>query len=185
MCPRNEIITAIPFHASYEANEPLIAAGDGGRRPATEEEAFSRCKILPCSRLFRLSFHHGNELLYYFGAKILSSPRLHCSRSSSFTATGTASLGSSNLVITYSAVGRRSKDMLEEMDWRIECRLVVGVCLAWIMTDVLWGRAQPLHSLVMLVIVLFGCKILVMCFATDNETSLSRRSSAEEIMTAV
>jgi hypothetical protein len=49
MTPRNEVFRAIPFDASYEANETLIPAGDAEEEQEEdqrlEEEAFSRCKI--------------------------------------------------------------------------------------------------------------------------------------------
>ncbi len=46
MSPRNEIITAIPFHAFYEANEPLVAAGDAEEEDRRlEEKVFSRFKF--------------------------------------------------------------------------------------------------------------------------------------------
>lgn len=87
-----------------------------------------------------------------------------------------------SLTITYSAVGGRSKDLLEEMVLHMECRFCVGVCLALSMTGLLLGTlANIVYSLVIMVVALFWCKIAVMY----SDSSSSRRSTAEQTMTAV
>jgi hypothetical protein len=91
-----------------------------------------------------------------------------------------------NLVaITYSAIGGRSKELLEEMVLYMRCGFVlgilVGLSLAWNMEAVLLGtRAQTVYSYVtVLVVAFFWCKIMMMYFATNIKPSSSRRSTAE------
>lgn len=92
-----------------------------------------------------------------------------------------------NLIyITYNAISRRSQDLLDEMVLHMECRFVVGaligVCMAWTMTDVLLGmRAQILYSLVTLVIALFWCRVMMFCFAS-GETKKKEVSEDEIIV---
>jgi hypothetical protein len=47
------------------------------------------------------------------------------------------------ITITYAAAGGHSKDLLEDMLFRMQHRIavgaLVGACLAWIMTDILLG----------------------------------------------
>jgi hypothetical protein len=203
MSPRNEVLTAIPFEISYEANKPLIPAGDAEEEEdhRLEEEAFFSCNIsallLGLLVGFLISFSiMGTKLLVITlsGEDLITKSTTHIVVFSLlwglFTAaTAIASLGFlRNLVtITYSAVGERSNDMLEKMVWRMECRFFVSACLAWTMTDVLWGMwAQPVHSLVMLAVaLLWTSKNVVMCSATDSKPSLVCRSSAEETIPAI
>ena len=78
-----------------------------------------------------------------------------------------------NLVtISYSSL-RREEDILEEMILHMECRFVVGalvgVCLAWTMTDLLLGmKAQIMYSLVTLGVALFWCQIMIKCFVSSE-----------------
>jgi hypothetical protein len=92
-----------------------------------------------------------------------------------------------NLVtITYSAIVGRSKELLDEMVLHMRCRFVLGamvdISLAWNMAAVLFGtRVQTVYSLATaLVVALFWCKIMMMCFATNIKPSSSRRSTAEQ-----
>jgi hypothetical protein len=202
MIPRNEVFQAIPFHASYDANEALITAGDAEEEEdhQLQEQAFSRCKLSALLLGLLVGFFTplsimGTNLLVItlWGEDLITKSKnniavLGLVWSFFTTAMAIASLRFlRNLVtITYSAIGGRSKDMPEEMVWRMECRFFVGACLAWTTTGAIFGmRAQTEYSLVMLVVALFWCKIVVMCFATDSKPSSSRKSSADEIMTVV
>jgi hypothetical protein len=208
MSPRNEVFQAIPFHASPEVNESLIAAGDADeeeeQRPE-EQRTFSRCKVsalilgLLVGAFIQFSILGAHVLfITLWGEDLVTKSKANIVVFSLlwgyFTAAvATASLGFlRNLVrtITYSAIGGSSnKALLEEMVWHMLCRLFLGgFCLAWTVTDVLlFGmRAQTtVRSLAILVVALVWCKIVVMCFATDNKPSLSRQSSMEETVTAV
>jgi hypothetical protein len=83
------------------------------------------------------------------------------------------------LTVLYSAVAGRSQDLLEEIVLHMECRFVVGaligVCLAWTMTAIILGmRAQIVNSLATLVVALFWCKIMMVCFAYSDAKPSSR-----------
>ena len=192
MSPRNDIITAIPFHASYEANEPLIPAWDSEQEEEDnrlEEKAFSRCKIsalllgLLVGAFIQFSIVGAHLLVITLCSEDLvikcrANIIVFCLLWSFFTA--------ATATITYLAVGGRSKDLLEEMVWHV--RFFVGVCLSWTTTGPLLGMwAKTEFTLVLLVVALVWCKIVVMHFAVDSKpsSSASRRSSAKEIMTAV
>jgi hypothetical protein len=202
--PRNESFQAIPFDVSYEANEPLItAAGDAEEEDhRLEENAFSRFELsaLLLGFLHAVFFMRCSVMGAHFLVIALSGEDL-ATRSKTNVAvfsllwtffTGAmafASLGFlRNLVmITYSAVGGRSEDLLEEMVLRMEYSFFVGGCLACFTTGLLLReiRAQAGCFLVMLVVALFVYKMVVMCFAKDKdcEQSSSHRSTTEETMT--
>jgi len=75
--------------------------------------------------------------------------------------------------ISFHAIRRQSEDLLDDMILHMECRFVigalVGVCLAWTMTDILLGmKAQILYSLITLVVALFWCRVMMWCFASKK-----------------
>lgn len=79
----------------------------------------------------------------------------------------------------------RSKAILEEVILHLECRFVVGalvgVCLAWTVTDVLLGmNIQIIFSLVTLAISLLWCKLMMHCF-TKDETSLIDEEEQQQV----
>jgi hypothetical protein len=200
MSPRNEVFQAIPFDVSYDANEPLIAAGDAEEEDhQLEEKAFSRFKLssllLGVFVAFFVQFSAlganylvmtllDEDLVTKSKTDIVVISRL-CSFFTMAVAIVILELLRNLVTITYSAVGGRSADLLEEMVWHMECRFVVGamggVFLAWTITDVLSGmRAHAVYSLVGL----FWCKFVVMCFAAYSKPSSSRRSTAEQTISA-
>jgi hypothetical protein len=73
------------------------------------------------------------------------------------------------------------------MESRFMVGAMFGLCLAWIMTDVLLGRLEHIaYSLVILVVALFWCKFMsMMCFVTDSKPSSSFRPTAEQTMIVV
>jgi hypothetical protein len=198
MSRRNEIFTAIPVHASDDANEAVITAGyaaeeDEDRR--LEEEAFSRRKFsavllgLLVGFFTPLSIMGTNLLVIALsGEDLITKSKNNIAVLCLLWSFVTAAMAFASLrflrnlvTITYSAVGGRSKDLPEEMVWRMECRFFVGACLAWTTTGAIFGmQVQTELSLVMLVIALVWCKIVVMYFATDSKPASSRQSKAEE-----
>lgn len=195
MSLHTEVFQAIPFDASYEANEPLIAAGDSEDEEdqRIEEKAFSRFKFsalilgLLVGFFIQFSTLGANFLVItLWGEDVVTKSKTDIVVFSLLWSFFTSAMAIvilgflRNLVtITYSAVGGRSADLLEEMVLHMECRFVVGalvgVCLAWTMTDVLLGmRAQIVYSLVTLVVALCWCRIMMMCFATESRPSSSR-----------
>jgi uncharacterized protein with PQ loop repeat len=197
------VFQAIPFDASYNANEPLIAHGDAEEEDhGLEEKALSRFK----SSSLLLGFIVGSFMQFsLLGANLIGiilwgKDVVNKSKTSDiiafsllwsyFTAAmAIAMLGFlRNLVtITYSAVPGRSKDLLEEMLLHMECRFgmgaLLGVCGAWTMTYVLLDmRAQIVNSLlVTLMVVLFWFKIMGGAFPKIA----SRHRPAEPCMMAV
>lgn len=74
--------------------------------------------------------------------------------------------------------------ILEEVVLHLECRFVVGalvgVCMAWTVTDVLLGmNIQIVFSMVTLVVSLMWCKLMMYCFTKDGESSISPRKKAQ------
>lgn len=80
---------------------------------------------------------------------------------------------------------QHDEELLEDMVLHMECRFVVGalvgVCMAWTVTDLLLGmKAQILYSVITLCVALCWCRIMMVCFTVtenkkhDNELSKSR-----------
>jgi hypothetical protein len=203
MSPHSEIFQAIPFDASSDASEPLIASGDAEEEDhRLEEKAFSRFKFsslvlgLLVGFFIQFSTLGANFLVItIWGTAVVTKSQTDIVVFSLMWSIFTSSMAIvilgflRNLVtITYSAVAGRSKDLLEEMVLHMECRFVVGalygICFAWTLTDILLGmRAQIVYSLVTLVVALFWCKIMMMCFTEDKPSS--RRSTAEQSLMVV
>jgi hypothetical protein len=196
MSLRNEIFQTIPFDASSDANEPLIAVGDPEEEDhRLQEKALSRFKF--CSPLlgllvgfFAYSSAMGGTYLVItmWGEDVATKSKtdtfvvsLLCSFL--FLAIVFVILGFlRNLVaITYSAIRGYSKDLPEEMVLHMEYRFVmgslVGISLFWTMAAVLWGTtAQTVYCQAVLVVAFFWCKIMMMYFATNTNPSSSRQS---------
>jgi hypothetical protein len=208
MSPRYNGFQAISFDGgtSYEANEPLIvAAGDTEEEQEDrrlEKKTFSRLKFsalllgLLAGFFIHFSILETNlwvitiwdeDLVTKSKTNFVVFSLLWSFFFSAVMAIINLRFLNSMVTITYSAAGGRSKDVLEEMVWRMECLFGAGFCIASTMTGVLWGmRTQTEFSLLMLVVALVWCKIVVMCFTTDADSKpeSSRRSTAEETMTA-
>jgi hypothetical protein len=194
MSPRNEVFQAITFDASSDVNEPLIAAGDAEEEDhRLQEKVFSRFKFSSLllgllvgffSQCFALVVH--SLLITTWGVDGVTKCKIDFSVcfgllcSVSFLVITFVILGFlRNLVaITYSAIGGRSKDFLEEMVLHMRCGFVggflVGISLAWTMTAVLMGmQAQTVYFLVaLLVVAFFWYKII----AINIKPSSPRRS---------
>jgi hypothetical protein len=203
MSPLNEIYQAIPVDASYDAKAPLIAAGDAEEEEVlqVEEKAFSRFKFsalllgLLVGFFIQFSTLGANFLVItLWGEDMVTKSKTDIIIFSLLWSFFTSAMAIvilgflRNLVtITYAAVGGRCADLLEEMVLHMECRFVVGalvgVCLAWTMTDILLGmRAQIVYSLVTLVVALFWCKIMMLCFSTESPTKQLSRSQIVSIV---
>jgi hypothetical protein len=94
-----------------------------------------------------------------------------------------------NLVtVTYNAVSSEDDRNLENMVLHMECRFVVGalvgVCMAWTITDILLGmKAQVVYSLVTLVVALLWCRLMTSSFTIEEpEKRISNRAS-DTVMT--
>jgi hypothetical protein len=213
MSPRYESSQAICFDSSYDANEPLIAAGDvsyeanepliaagdadeGEEDHRLEEKTFSRFKFSALLLGFLVGFFIQFSILEtnllvitLYSENLVTKSKRNIVVFSLLWSFFTAAMVIASLrflrnlvTITYSAAGGRSRDLLEVTVFHMKYFFGVGHCLAW----TIWGmRAQTEYALAILVVALFWYKIEVMCFATDSNPSSSRRSTAEETMTAV
>jgi hypothetical protein len=204
MSPRYQAIS-FGGGTSYEANEPLlVAVGD-----TEEEEEDQRLEKKTVSRLkfsallwglllgFFIQFSIFETNLWaiaFWDADRVAKSKTNLVVISLLWSFFIVVMGITNwrflhnmVTITYSAAEGRSRDMLEEIVWRMECLFVAGVCIAITMTGVLLGmRAQTKFSLVLMVVTLVWCTVVVMCFTTDTngKPSSSRRSTAEQTMSA-
>jgi hypothetical protein len=210
MSSRNEVVfQAIPFDASSsDANEPLIAAGDGEDEDhRLDEKAFSRFKFsslligmlvgFAFSPLFILGVHIwvitvGGEDVDTKSKTDIIVLGLLCS--CFYAAFAFVILGFLRILvaITYSAIGGRSKELLDEIVVYMEYRFVVGAhvgtsLVAWTMpalfsstqTSIVYSFVGPL------VVAFFYCKIRMMCFAPNIKSSSSCRSTVEQTVMAV
>ena len=206
MPPHTEVYLAVPFEVSYEANEPLIAAGDAEEDEdhRLEEKAFSRFKfsslLLGLLAGFGMQFSIvGAHLLVIllFGEDLATDSKttffVFCLLWTFVTADFLICNWNflCNLVtITYWTVCGRSQDLLKELGSNL--RFNVGVCLAWTITGAILGmRTQTSYAsytlaLAIIVFALVYCSIVVMSFATDADRKppSSRRSTAKQTMTA-
>jgi hypothetical protein len=204
MSPRNEVFQAIPFDASSDASEALIAAGDAAEEdPRLEEKAFSRFKFsslllgLLVGFFIQLATLGVNLLVIsIWGGEIVKSKTkilVFCMLWSFFySAMAFVILGITRdlVTITYSAGGGRSNDFLEYMLFHMECRFIVGalvgINVAWIVTDLLLGSPAPImYSFGGLAFAILWVKIVTMCFPTYSKPLSSRRLTAEQTMMAV
>jgi hypothetical protein len=175
MSPRSNGFQAVSFDGgtSYEANEPLfVAAGDAEELEdhRLDEKAFSRFKFSPLLWGLLVGFFIQFSILKanlwvistLWDGDLVTKSKTNIVVFSLLWSFFTAVMAIANLrflrnmvTITYSAAGGRSKDLLEEMIWRMERRFGAGVCIAWTMTGPLWGmRAQTEFTLVLLVVAL-------------------------------
>jgi hypothetical protein len=197
MSPRNEVFQAIPFDASSDADEPLIATGDAEEEEnRLEGKALSRikfssvllglfvgffCQFITLGATFLLITIWGEDVVTKSKTGIFVFSLL-CSflfLSIVFVISGFLR---NRVAITYSAMGGRSEEVLDEMVLHVEnisiVGVLVGLSLACTMAAVLLGmRAQTVFCAVALLVGAFFCrKIMMMRFATNIKTPSSRRS---------
>jgi hypothetical protein len=200
MSPRNEVFEAISFDASSDASEPLIAAGDAEERDhRLEDKVVSRFKFL--YRLLGLLvgfFCQFSTLLVNFllitiwGVDIVTKSKtdafvfsLLCTFFFSAIVFVISGFLRNRVAITYSAIGGRSNEVLDEMVLHMENHFfvgfLVGISLVCTMAAVRLGMlAQTVYFLVALLVVnLFWYKIIMMRFATNIKPSSSSRPTAE------
>jgi hypothetical protein len=205
MSPRNEVFQAIPFDASSDANEPLIAAGDAEEEEdrRLQEKVVSRFKFSSLllgllvgfiKPFFALGVNGLVVAIWSEDAVIKTKTDIFISLLSSlfFFAISFVIFGflHNRVAITYSAIGGRAKDLPEEMVLHMENLLfvgvLVGISLAWTVAAVHLGMwAQAVYSSGGLVVAFLLVKIIKTCFATDIKPPSSRRSTAEQTMIIV
>jgi hypothetical protein len=190
MSPRNEVFEAIPFEASSDATEPLIAAGDAEEENETlDAQSFSSFNlsslILGLLVGFFIQFSTlGAECLAVWGKHFTLKSETDIAVFSLLWSLFTSAMPVLILVfirnlvtIPYSA-GRGSEELLEDMILQLECRFGVGVlagfCIAWTITDVLLGmRSQVAFCLVPVVAALFWYAFMMASAAESKRERLA------------
>lgn len=184
MAPQNEIISAVPY--AHEATEPLLK--EEQERPVLEAGLFRNFKLsslvlgLLVGFFIQFSTLGANFLVItIWGEEVVTKSKtdivVFSLLWSFFTsAMAIVILGFLRTLVTiaYKAVRNHNEDLLEEMILHMECRFVVGalvgVCLAWTMTDMLLGmKAQILYSLATLFVALFWCQVMIKCFSQEKK----------------
>jgi hypothetical protein len=194
MSPRNEVFQTIPFDASSDVNEPLIASGAAAEEEdhRLQEKALSRFKFSYLLLGLLVGFFDQFSILgvkflviTIWGSNVVTKSTtvifvisLLCSFFFSIIAFVIFRFLRNLVAISYSGIGGRSKDLLEEMvlcmEWGFVVGALVGFSLAWPMMAalILGMRAQTLYSLVtLLVVAFFWSKIMMMYFATHIKPS--------------
>jgi hypothetical protein len=200
MSPRNEVFqAAAPFDTYSDAKEPLIATGADAN--AEKEEQGLEGRALSSFRLSSLFL--GLLIGFFFQVSALGAGSMVMGNwwviggkdfviKSNIDFVGFSILWNlftlatlilifafiGNLVtITYSAVGGRSKELLDDMIWELHCHFgvgtVAGVCLAWAFMDL------SLCSLAIMVVVLIWYKVTIASVANSKPSS-TRPSTAEQ-----
>lgn len=212
MSPK-EVFQAIPYDVSSDANRPLIAATGAAQEDTDnrlDAAAFGRFKFsalllgLLVGFFIQFSTLGANFLVItIWGEDVVTKSKTDIVIFSLLWSFFTSAMAIvilgflRNLVtITYTAAvsgGSRSRvrqsdsDLLEDMILHMECRFVVGalvgVCLAWTMTDILLGmKAQIVYSLVTLGVALFWCKIMMLCFSSPKNKQSSSSSLEQPLL---
>jgi hypothetical protein len=202
MSPRNELFQAIPFDASSDANEPLIAAGDAEEEhQGLDEKALSSFKLssllLGLFVGFFIQFSTlGANCLAIWGNDFVMKSNPDVILFSLLWSLFTSAMPVFMLVlirnlvkITCSAIGSRSEELLEELILQLDCRFGVGTlagfCVAWTITDVLLGmRAQVAYSL-FIIAVAFAWYKMMMASSAESKPSSTHRSTVEQTMMTV
>jgi hypothetical protein len=201
MSLRNEVFQTTTFEASSNVNEPLIAGGDADAEEKDhrlEEKVFSRFKLssLLLGLLVGFFVHfstlggtflvitmRGEDFVTKCKTYTFVCFSLLCSCFFSAIALVILRFLRNLVAITYSAIGGRSKDLLEEIVAYTECGFIVGtlisISLAGTMAAVHLGmRAQTYVALP--VFFCFWCKIVMMYFSANIKPSSYRQSTAEQ-----
>ena len=190
MSPRKEVFQAVVYDPSSDTTEPFIQHDHH-----LNERVFGRFKVasmilgLFIGFFIQFSTLGANFLVItIWGEDVITKSKRDIVMFSLLWSFFTSAMAIvilgflRNLVtISYNAIRRESEDLLEDMILHMECRFVVGaligVCLAWTMTDILLGmKAQILYSLITLVVALFWCRVMMWCFASEK----SEKKSIEE-----
>jgi hypothetical protein len=88
------------------------------------------------------------------------------------------------VTLTHNSTGLQAEMHLEHLLSNLECRYVMGalmgVCLAWAVTDIMLGmRGQVVFSLIALVVSLIWCKATIWFFALDKPQETQEANLAE------
>jgi hypothetical protein len=205
MSHRNEVFRAIPFDASSDASEPLIAAGDAEEEDHRLEEKafFSRFKLYSMLLGLLVGF------FAYFSTLVIGTFLVITGWGEDFVTkceTDTfvyfsllCSLIFSAIVffilgflrnfaaMTYSAIGGRSKDLLEvfisAMDYGFVVGTLVGISLAWEVAAALFGmRVQTVHSRVVLLVAAINATLVVALLLKDWDELAHEMQLREDIV---
>lgn len=189
---KNELYVAEPFNMSEESNEsPLITKEDSDEELVLHKEqsnSFKRSAIilgLLVGFFIQFSTLGANFLVItIWGDDVVSKSKSDIVTFSLMWSFFTSAMAIvilgflRNLVtIAFGAVSSpltdKHESLLEDMVLHMECRFVVGalvgVCMAWTMTDIFLGmKAQIIYSVVTLVVALIWCRIMMHCFTRSS-----------------
>jgi hypothetical protein len=193
MSPRDEVFQAVPFDATSDAKEPLIATGDAEEdNQGLEERDLLSLKLsllllgLIVGFFLRSFTLRAIFLAIDFGMKSNTAVILLCLLWSVFT------VASLFLIVSFIRNVGRSEDLFEGMILQLECQFGVGVlsgiCLTWTILDVLLGtRAYVVVDPFAISTMVFGFiwYKVTMASATDSKPSSTRPSTAEQTMMTV
>jgi hypothetical protein len=196
MSPRNEGFQAVAFDgATSDAKEPLIATGDAEEEDQgrLEERDLSRLKLsslllgllMGCVILFAAVLGEP-VLVIYFGVKSNTDYIIFILLRSLFTV-----VAPFVLILVFIRNWGHSEELREDMITQLECYFGVGVyagiCLAYILMDVLLGnRAHVVEYTFVSMVVAFIWYKVTMASATDSKPSSTRSvSTAEQTMMIV
>jgi hypothetical protein len=187
MSPRNEVFQAVPFDATSDAKEPLIATGDAGEEgQGLEKRDLSSFKLSSLLLGLLVGFFFQFSTIYCVMKSKSKTDVILFSLLWSLFASATPVL----MLVFIRNLGC-SEELLEDMILQLECHFGVGVlagiCLACTIMDVLLGTRTHVvaYPLVTMVVAFIWCKVTMMASATDSKPSSTRRSTAEQTMMAV
>jgi hypothetical protein len=195
MTTRNEVFQAVPFDgATSDAKEPLIATGDAEEEDqGLEERDLARLKLgslllgLLAGFFFMFAADLGAScLVIYFEMKSNATVIVFSLLTGLFTV-----VAPFVLILVFIRNWGHSEELREDMITQLECYFGVGVyagiCLAYILMDVLLGnRAHVVEYTFVSMVVAFIWYKVTMASATDSKPSSTRSvSTAEQTMMIV
>jgi hypothetical protein len=185
MAPRKEIFHAVAFHSECDAAEPLIQQEhhqpDEKVLRSLQFSAlvlgllvgfFIQFSTLGANFLFINIYGEDAVTTKSKGVPVLLSLLWSCVTSA--MAVGILGLLRNLVTHAYHAIRRESEEVLADMMLCIEYRFIVGdlvgVCMAWTMTDILLGMHEHILSpFVTLGVSLLFCQVVYKCFALPTE----------------
>jgi hypothetical protein len=196
MSPRNEGFQAVAFDgATSDAKEPLIATGDAEEEDQgrLEERDLSRLKLgslllgLLMGFVILFAAVLGEPVLViYFGVKSNTDYIIFILLRSLFTV-----VAPFVLILVFIRNWGHSEELREDMITQLECHFGVGVyagiCLAYILVDVILGNPAHVveYTFVSMVVVFIWYKVMMASPATDTSKPSSTRSVSTAEQTTV
>jgi hypothetical protein len=186
--PRNEVFQAVPFDATSDAKEPLIATGDAEEEDqGIEERDLSSLKLscllmgLSVGVFIQFSTLMANCLA--FDVDMQSDDGMQSTTASFFSLLWTLFTSALPFLIISEGL---LEDMILQFEYQFGVGVLAGICLTWTIVDVILSThlhlvGNPFASMVFA----FIWYKVTMASATDSKPSSTRRSTAEQTMMTV